>query len=91
MQYVYMQMIRIMSKVFPNSVWIGYEREFQIMCQNYPNLPWNIPLPQLYFHQLMKSSPFGVKSGDGQFNIKDRGWEQILLEIWRGSLPGAGS
>lgn len=68
----YLQMIRHMSKVFPPSVWLGYDREFRILRQNYPNLPWNVPIPQIYFQQLMKVSPVGHKLQD--FQGRDRSW-----------------
>lgn len=70
----YMQMIRNMAKVFPASIWLGYDREFRILKQKHPSLPWNVPLPQLYFQQLMKTSPFGVKGGDSPFHYRDRNW-----------------
>lgn len=48
----YLQTIRNMAKVFPSSVWLGYDRKFRILHQYQPSLPWHIVHPQIYFQQL---------------------------------------
>lgn len=70
----YMQMIRHMSKVFPPAVWLGYDREFRILRQQHPLLPWNVPIPQIYFQQLMRVSPYGSRGYESFSRNKDRYW-----------------
>lgn len=70
----YMKMIRGMAKVFPSSVWLGYDREFHILRQRFPNLAWNIPLPQIHFQLLMKTSPFGGRLPEPGSFTRDKGW-----------------
>lgn len=70
----YMQMIRNMAKVFPPAVWLNYDCKFRILRQQHSFLPWHVPLPQLYFQQLMKVSPFGAKGGESFISGRDKPW-----------------
>lgn len=68
----YMQILRTMSKTFPQSVWLGYDREFRILRQHHPALPWNVLHPQIYFQQLAKASPFGFRGSEMGGGTRDR-------------------
>lgn len=72
------QIIRDMAKVLPSSVWLGYDREFRILRQKYPTLPWDTPRPQIYLQQLAKASPFSFRGGDSIFPLRDGGALTIL-------------
>lgn len=74
----YNLIIRDMAKVLPAAVWLGYDREFRILRQKYPTMPWDTPHVGIYLQQLAKVSPFGSRGGDSFYPIRDRGGLIIL-------------
>lgn len=69
----YLKIIRNMARVFPPAVWFGYDREFRILWQHHPSLPWNVLHPQIYFQQIAKVSPYGPRGYDNRGFQRDKG------------------
>lgn len=56
----YLYMIRSMEQSAIPGAWIGYDREFRVMRQADPSLPWHVLHPQLYLSHIASMSSFSA-------------------------------
>lgn len=79
----YMHIIRSMEQSAPPLVWMMYDREFHVLRQSNPSLPWHALHPQLYFFHTAWIFTFSVHPKSPQqsvntFLARPLGYEQPL-------------
>lgn len=73
----YLHIVRCIQQTAPSGAWRGYDREFRILRQSDPSLPWQSLHPQLYFFHVSRISSFVVDDSDWKHEASVSSHEMI--------------